>query len=460
VELSKGSIIADCFRLESPLGAGGMGAVWLARHLRLDIPCAVKFLHPAAAESPELRARFEREAKAAAQLRSPNVVQILDHGVWEGAPYIAMELLEGEDLEHRLRRVGCLSPRELVTIVSQIARALSRAHAAGLVHRDLKPANIFLVRDDDREIVKVLDFGVAKQLHTETDSKTQTGALMGTPFYMSPEQARGTKEVDHRTDLWALGVITFRGLLGRLPFESHALGDLFMLIINEPLPVPSKISAGIPPSFDTWWAQAAARPMEHRFASAKEMADALAIALGVTISADGNLAATGPSAPGADRRNLPGGVSEQTASAVAKEVSPAPLPKATRSLGLVAGAALLGALVLGGLYLTVRGRSSGDASSSVPELASALPSSRNAQAAPEPPFSSSAPAVPLLGSGSPAAPLSTSSGSTAPPLLPRPSAALTGAPRPGASAPLRGPLPGPATTKAPQNKPKVHDDGV
>jgi NitT/TauT family transport system substrate-binding protein len=316
LELIQGTIIAGRFRLESHLGKGGMGAVWLAQNLSLDAPCAIKFLHASAAESPMLRARFEREAKAAAQLRSPNVVQILEHGVWEGLPYIAMELLEGEDLAQRLARVGRLSPHELVTIFTQVARALSRAHAAGLIHRDLKPANIFLVRDDDREIVKILDFGVAKQLQTEVDgSNTKTGAMMGTPYYMSPEQARGTKEVDHRADLWAMGVIAYRCLLGRLPFEAPALGELLMLIMAEPLPVPSEIDATIPPGFDGWWAKAMARLPEQRFASAKEMAESLATALGVSLD------------PLADRVSLPGPAAVQTSpGAVSGAGVPAPLP--------------------------------------------------------------------------------------------------------------------------------------
>ena len=258
MQLAAGLVIADRFRLVRPLGQGGMGAVWLAQHTGLDVPCAVKFIHEEAAKSADLRARFEREAKAAAQLRSPHVVQILDHGVWQGAPYIAMELLEGEDLGQRLRRRRPLSPRETLVIATQVGRALSKAHAAGLVHRDLKPANIFLVRDDEREIAKVLDFGVAKVKETGLDDATQTGAVLGTPFYMSPEQARGSKSIDHRSDLWALAVVVYQCLIGKLPFRGDALGDLLVKIIIDPLPVPS--AAGpVPPGFDAWWARAAAR---------------------------------------------------------------------------------------------------------------------------------------------------------------------------------------------------------
>lgn len=296
MKLVAGMVVADRFRLERPLGQGGMGAVWLAQHIGLDVPCAVKFIHAEAAASPEIRARFEREAKSAAQLRSPNVVQILDHGIWEGAPYIAMELLEGEDLAARLRSRGRLDARETAAIASQVARALARAHAAGLVHRDLKPANIFLVRDDDREIAKVLDFGVAKSAAMAmgvSDSKTKTGALLGTPYYMSPEQAQGTKVVDHRSDLWALGVVVYQCITGQLPFQSEALGDLFMKIIVHPLPVPSHV-APVPPGFDAWWARCSMRDPEQRFQSAKELADALGLALGLTGNTVGDFALTAP----------------------------------------------------------------------------------------------------------------------------------------------------------------------
>ncbi|XXY49726.1 protein kinase [Sorangium sp. So ce269] len=256
-----------------------MGSVWLAQHIGLDIPCAIKFMH-AQGVSKEVRHRFEREAKVAAQIRSPHVVQILDHGVWKGTPYIAMEYLEGEDLDHRIQRVGRLDPHETMAITAQVARALTKAHAAGLVHRDLKPANIFLVSDDDREIAKVLDFGIAKDSTPKVTSNTKTGSLLGTPAYMSPEQAQGTKSIDHRSDLWSLAVVVFECLTGKLPFDSQAFGDLLLKIMVKPLPVPSQL-APVPPGFDAWWARAASREPEARFQSAKEFCDALAIALDI-----------------------------------------------------------------------------------------------------------------------------------------------------------------------------------
>jgi Protein kinase domain len=274
-------VIAERFRLNRMIGRGGMGSVWYATHLGLDVPCAVKFIEGEGAELPEVQARFEREAKAAAQLRSPHVVQILDHGVWQGTPYIAMELLDGEDLGKRLGRLGRLPPQELLRVITQVCRALSKAHAQGIVHRDLKPDNIFLVRDDDREIAKVLDFGIAKAASSGAPgANTRTGAMLGTPYYMSPEQAQGTRAVDARSDLWSLGVIVFESLTGRRPFESEALGDLLMKIIVGPIPLPSQVVRDLPPAFDGWWARASQRDPAQRYRSAKELSDSLALVFG------------------------------------------------------------------------------------------------------------------------------------------------------------------------------------
>ena len=283
--LAEGTVVAERFRLVRELGQGGMGSVWQAHHMGLDIPCAVKFIHAEVAQLPEIRQRFEREAKAAAQLRSPNVVQILDYGVSDSIPYIAMEFLEGEDLAARLKRCDRLPSHETASIVSQVARALVKAHAAGLVHRDLKPENVYLVRDDDREIAKVLDFGIAKSntsLLGGNDHSTKTGSLLGTPHYMSPEQAQGTKAVDYRSDLWSLAVLAYRCVTGKLPFDSEALGDLLVQIIVNPVPVPSQVAPGVPRTFDAWWVRAAARDPAQRFQSAKELADALSVALGIS----------------------------------------------------------------------------------------------------------------------------------------------------------------------------------
>jgi serine/threonine-protein kinase len=282
VERAEGVVVAGRYRLTRKLGAGGMGSVWLAYDLSLDTRCALKLVDDDKAKSEEVRVRFQREAKAAAQLRSPHVVDVFDHGDWSGVPYIAMEFLDGEDLGVRLSRLGRLDPGSTYRVIAHVARALTRAHALGIVHRDLKPENVFLVRGDDEEIAKVLDFGIAKHdAYSLQDKATKTGSFLGTPYYVSPEQARG-KSTDYRSDLWSLGVIAFECITGRPPFQAEALGELMGQILYEDPPKPTERAPGLLPSVDAWWERASQRDREQRFQSAKELADALGRALGVT----------------------------------------------------------------------------------------------------------------------------------------------------------------------------------
>src|SRR5262245_45929359 len=267
-----GEIIAERYRLVALLGRGGMGAVWRADHVSLNSPVALKFIDPGVSSSEEAIARFMREAQSAAALRSSHVVQIFDYGVDRGVQYIAMELLNGESLNARLERAGRMPPADVVRILSQVARAVGKAHEAGIVHRDLKPDNVFLVREEDHEVAKVLDFGIAKVSSPGVNpgSGTRTGAVLGTPYYMSPEQAQGTKSVDFRSDLWSMAVIAYQCVTGELPFKSEALGDLILKICMLPLPVPSQ-HANVPSAFDAWFARAANREPALRFGSAREL---------------------------------------------------------------------------------------------------------------------------------------------------------------------------------------------
>src|SRR4051812_43597441 len=270
-------VLSGKYRLDRELGRGGMGSVWLAQHLTLHSPVAIKLIDATIATNPEALSRFLREAQAAASLRSPHVVQILDHGVDDGVPFIVMELLDGESLAARLERQGRLSPQDTAQIMTQVARAMTKAHEAGIVHRDLKPDNVFIVRNDEEEICKVLDFGVAKS-HTNgvaaVSSTTRTGSVLGTPYYMSPEQAEGAKSVDHRTDIWAIGVMAWECLLGARPFEAETLGGLLLAICARQMPTPSR-SGAVPVGFDAWFARACARDVSQRFATAKEAAQQL-----------------------------------------------------------------------------------------------------------------------------------------------------------------------------------------
>jgi len=261
-----------------------MGTIWRAEHLVLCAPVAIKLIDPEIAGQEETLARFMREAQSAASLRSPHVVQILDYGVDDKTPFMVMELLEGETLAERLKRTGRLTRAETARFITHVARAINRAHDAGITHRDLKPENVFIVHNEDAEIAKVLDFGVAKVEKATLGPKgerTRTGSLLGTPYYMSPEQAQGNKDVDFRSDLWALGVIAFECLTGQRPFESEGLGDLVLQICVRDMPVPSEL-APLPPEFDAWFVHACARDPEERFQSAREMAEALREALGET----------------------------------------------------------------------------------------------------------------------------------------------------------------------------------
>ncbi|WP_437953330.1 serine/threonine-protein kinase [Sorangium sp. So ce296] len=276
----EGQVLVGRYRLIRPLSSGSMGTVWRADDLTLGSPVAIKMLGPLYAKDETVRARFYQEAQAAAALRSPHVVQILDHGVDNDVPFIAMELLEGEDLAHRLQRVGPLSPAETARIFADVARAVRKAHDAGIVHRDLKPDNIFLARDDDREVAKVLDFGVAKtRLYGSEGLGTQAGVLIGTLPYMSPEQAQGAN-VDYRSDLWALGVIAFECVCGRAAITAEAPGAMILEICSDPLPVPSKVArVPVPPAFDDWFLHACSRDPSARFPSATAMVEALREAL-------------------------------------------------------------------------------------------------------------------------------------------------------------------------------------
>jgi len=260
VNPAPGMQVTPSVKLVQPLRAGGMASVWLADHLTLHTRVVVKFIAEELAGHAEAVARFSREAAAAAAVKSPHVVQMFDHGVIDGAPFIVMELLEGEDLRTRIDRAGALPLVEVEAIVSQTCKALGQAHRAGVVHRDIKPDNMFLCQSEDGEVfVKLLDFGIAKKKEdASTMSATRTGAVMGTPFYMSPEQVIGLKNVDLRTDIWSLGVVAFEAMTGVKAFDGETLGALAVAITHGPMPVPSQRNPALPPGIDEWFARACA----------------------------------------------------------------------------------------------------------------------------------------------------------------------------------------------------------
>ncbi len=275
--LLPGTEITPAIRLIRPLRRGGMGSVWVAEHTGLSTEVAVKFLSPNLVEDAESVARFRREASAASQVKSPHVVQMLDHGVTDdGVPFLVMELLEGSTLTDRLRD-GPLPVPTAVKIATQLARALGKAHEKGIVHRDIKPDNIFLCDVGGEEVfAKLLDFGVAKAPKSATEaSHSITGAMVGTPHYMSPEQAVGSGDLDHRTDLWSLGMVVYEMLTGHRPFASDTIGGIVLELHTATIRPPCSLNPDLPPGIDAWFARASAKDPNLRFSSARQLSDTL-----------------------------------------------------------------------------------------------------------------------------------------------------------------------------------------
>ena len=269
--------IGGKYSLERELARGGMGAIWVALDTKLRRRVALKLMSPDHLGSAISRERFEREAMAIAQLQNPHVIQVYDYGIDDRSPYIVMELLDGEDLESRLRKRGRLSLAAVSAIVTQAARGLGAAHGVGIIHRDLKPANIFIVPGESGENVKILDFGVAAGMTGQElgVDVTRTGALVGTPAYMSPEQARG-RQVDTRSDVWSLAVVAYRALTGQLPFVGAALGEILVEICTATPLTPSTLVNELSSDVDRFFEQALAKDPQNRFQSVSEMAAAFA----------------------------------------------------------------------------------------------------------------------------------------------------------------------------------------
>lgn len=305
MDLSAGDIVGDKYVLERVLGEGSMGSVWRAEHKVLRSPVAIKLLRTEHAQTEISRARFEREAMTMARLRSRHIISVNDYGVDDTHAFIVMEMLEGEDFGARLRQRGRLAPAELIPIVHQVAKGLQVAHDAAIIHRDLKPANIFLAREDGEEVVKLLDFGLAKattatpggtMLRGPRGVQTKMGALLGSPHYMSPEHIQGNWDVvDHRSDLWSFAVIIYRAIIDVMPFPGDDLPTVWNGICAEdPLPI-TRHDPRLPVALDQFFARALAKTKEHRFNRAVEMAEALAGVYGYAVPS--STPAAGHSAP-------------------------------------------------------------------------------------------------------------------------------------------------------------------
>jgi serine/threonine-protein kinase len=267
-----GTVLEGAYRITRLIGEGGMGAVYEAVQLRLNKRVAIKLMARDLAANREALARFHREAEITSHLGHPHLVTVIDFGQAEsGEPYLVMEYLEGEDLDHRLRRVSRMPIETVVHVVRQVASALNAAHDQGVVHRDLKPGNVFLVQvPGEPDFVKVLDFGISKMKAARTQL-TSASAVMGTPNYMSPEQATGMlDDIDHHADQWALACIAWEMLLGRCPFVADEAAALLYQIINlDPHPLAPRVP-GLPSAVETVLRRALRKRPAERFSSMRE----------------------------------------------------------------------------------------------------------------------------------------------------------------------------------------------
>jgi eukaryotic-like serine/threonine-protein kinase len=281
MSLSTGDIIDGKYRIVRLIGEGGMGAVYEAENMRIHRKVAIKVLHAGVAQTGEAVSRFEREAQAAGRIGSEHIVEVLDLGnLPSGDRYMVMEFMDGDALSGRIRARGRLTPAEIYPIMHQLLEALAAAHGAGIIHRDLKPDNVYLLksRGGKADFVKLLDFGISKFNQLSGDSgfsMTRTGAVMGTPYYMAPEQAKGARDLDHRVDLYAAGVILYEAITGEVPFNADTFNELLFKIVLEAARPVEQVVPGIDPNFAALVNKSMAREPAARFQSAREFQQAL-----------------------------------------------------------------------------------------------------------------------------------------------------------------------------------------
>ena len=281
IDVEIGSVLAGKYRVDRVLGVGGMGVVVAATHLELDTLVALKFLLPEVRDNSEVVARFAREARAAAQIRSEYVARTLDVGRLEnGSPYIVMEYLDGKDLAELIEKQGPLPIPTAIKLALQACEALTEAHAIGIVHRDLKPSNLFVTRRrDGTEIAKLVDFGISK-LMSPVGSRpdlvmTRTSSVMGSPLYMAPEQLMGARNADERSDVWALGVTLYEALAGVPPFNGETLPEVCARVMTQsPQPLVT-LRADVPSQLDAVVMRCLQKDPQQRYASAADLAAAL-----------------------------------------------------------------------------------------------------------------------------------------------------------------------------------------
>ncbi len=336
-----GVVLGEKYEIVRPLASGAMGTVYEAKHVALQRRFAVKVLSINSAQQTEALARFRREAELASAIGHENIVDVVDIGETEdGTWYIVMELLEGAELRELMYRQKILPLEEVVSIARQLGSAVDAAHARGIVHRDLKPENIFVLsRRESGVMVKVLDFGISKVKDADVNL-TRPGEVIGTPFYMSPEQARGDRTIDHRADLFALGAVYFEALTGTPPFDGDTPNAILRSILIEDTPDPQEANPDLPSAVCRVISKALSKDPDQRYQSGAELAEALAAASVASSAEPPPVAAPEP-------EPTPAAPASPSPSAEPPPSAPAPSASGFKTIHLIL-AFILGALVFGG----------------------------------------------------------------------------------------------------------------